>query len=137
MLARRLHLADFVQHTSQVEVGQCIPRIESDGAPEVFGSLLEIPILIMERTAIEQRVDPLRVRLQGAVISANRLGACSFARFASQGPGKPVISTALACAGWQGNDADALVNFARFKVQNKLPGKRFKASAMAFDDDVS
>src|SRR6202007_3128435 len=126
----------LVQHASQIKLRQSVVSIKSNGALEVLGSLLEIPILVVERSTVEQRVYLLRVDLQSAVIGLDRVVSRACAGLAGQCWGKPVLSAAPACAGRFGNNAHLFVNFASLEVQDELPGDRFETGSMSFDDDV-
>ncbi len=84
MLPRCFELADFLEHTTQIEVGQSVFAIQGKSALEVLGSLLQIPALIVQRSAIQECINPLRIGLQSTVIGFDRFGLRFFAGFISQ-----------------------------------------------------
>src|SRR5438874_5260898 len=106
MLARLFELADFFQHATQIEVCQPALGIAFNGAAIAAGSLFEISLFVVERSAIDQGVGAPRILPQSVLVGVDRFrpgfAVCAVG-FVIERQSEPLIGAAL------GNDLNFLV----------------------------
>src|SRR5579859_7104699 len=133
MLPRLFELAHFFQHAAEIELRQAALQIQSNGAAVALRGLLEISLLVVERSAINQGVGALRILPQRVFVRVNRLRPRLTIRavgFVVQRQREPLIRAAL------GNHLDFFIQLARLEIHYELAGHRFEPRAFALDDDV-
>jgi hypothetical protein len=61
MVASWFEVFEIFENAAEIEVGEGVVWLSVDGTLEIFGRFLEISGFIVERAAIEERVESLRV----------------------------------------------------------------------------
>src|SRR5260370_33145520 len=125
-----LEFTEFFHHTSQIEMRQSVFGIQRKGAPEVLRRLFEIPILVVERPAIDQYLGPLRINAQSSVIRIDGFGPVLSLRFILECSGQPFVGIAA------GHDAHSFVKLASLEMQYELTRQRFQPRSIALHYDI-
>ena len=120
-----LHAAGFVENISQVEIGEGVARIASQGSPVVFFGQSEVLTVVVKRSQVDVRGGVVRLKLEGFLVGNKGFGlgrGIFFERDAAGEPGGGIVLTRSGVC--RGNWGAAHDLFASGEIQHELSGDR-------------